>query len=66
MTSRIIRTPKRRGLRPGDDQMVTTTYEKQEDGSVREHITLETPKDVSESQRLRLLQTWENQKDWPT
>jgi hypothetical protein len=46
--------------------MVTTTYEKQEDGSVREHITLETPKDVSESQRLRLLQTWENQKDWPT
>jgi hypothetical protein len=66
MTSRFIRGRRARGLKPGDDQVVTTTYETEADGKVREHVTLETPKALTETQRLRLIQTWEGEREYPT
>jgi hypothetical protein len=65
MTSRFIRGRRARGLRPGDDQIVTLTTE-MVDGRMHEHITLETPKALTDTQRLRLVKTWETQKEWPT
>jgi hypothetical protein len=65
MISRVIRTPKKRGLRQGDDMIVTTTYSTEDDGKLREHVTMETPKALTETQRLRLVQTWENEKEFP-
>lgn len=65
MTSRFIRGRRARGLQPGDDQIVTLTTE-MVDGRMHEHITPETPKALTDTQRLRLVKTWETQKEWPT
>lgn len=47
-------------------QLITTTYT-EEAGVVHEHITLETPTQVTNTQRLRLLRTWElTGHDWRT
>jgi hypothetical protein len=38
--------------------LVTTRYEQSPDGLI-EHVTLETPTLMSETQRLRLVKSWE-------
>jgi hypothetical protein len=63
MTSRLVRVG-HRGKHP-TLQVITTTYEPQPDGTVTECITMETPKDISETQRLRMVQMWETEKVWP-
>jgi hypothetical protein len=64
MTSRIVRV----GLRGHVPtlQVITTTYETQEDGSLREHVTMETPKELTDTAKLRLLQVNEQGKEWPS
>jgi hypothetical protein len=63
MTSRIVKIG-----RNGLTQLITTSFTTDPDGKegVREHITLETPTPVTETQRMRLLSTWEMGKEWPT
>jgi hypothetical protein len=63
MTRRLVRVGKRHGA-AGTDQLITVTYETEADGTVREHITLETPTPVTDTQRLRLLKTWEIGREW--
>jgi|HubBroStandDraft_4_1064222.scaffolds.fasta_scaffold03931_5 hypothetical protein len=65
MTSRFIRGYRAKGLRAGDDQIVTTQWLDDGNGTVHEHVTLETPKALTDTQRLRLVATWENQKEFP-
>jgi hypothetical protein len=66
--TRLIRTPKQRGLRAGTDVVCTTTYSADPSAKFdyREHVTLETPKTVTDTQRLRLVQSWETDKKWRT
>jgi hypothetical protein len=59
MTSRIVRVGRQ-------EQVITTTYSLDDAGNVHEHITLETPNPLTETQRLRLVQTWENTKEFPS
>jgi hypothetical protein len=70
MTSRLIRAPKFRGLRPGTDMLVNTQWLHGEPGTdfheIHEHVILETPKPITDTQRMRLLQTWESDKLWRT
>jgi hypothetical protein len=64
----LIRGPKARGLRNGTDVVCTTTFEidpAAKDG-VREIVTLETPRAVTDTQRMRLVQSWETDKKWRT
>jgi hypothetical protein len=47
-------------------QLITTTYT-EESGIVHEHITLETPAAITDTQRLRLMRSYElNGRDWRT
>jgi hypothetical protein len=57
MTSRIVRVGR-------IQQVITTTYTTQPDGTVHEHITLATPNQLTDTQRLRIQKTWENSHDW--
>jgi hypothetical protein len=63
MTSRIIRVG---SVRYGTDQFITTSYSTDPDGQLRAHITMETPKEITDTARLRLLSTWEMGKNWPS
>lgn len=47
-------------------QLITTTYT-EESGVVHEHITLETPPATTDTQRLRLMRSYElSGRDWRT
>jgi hypothetical protein len=48
------------------DQLITTSSETDINGVTTEHVTLETPRAISETQRMRLLQTWEQGRAWKT
>jgi hypothetical protein len=61
MTSRIIRIG--RG-KLGSAQMVTTQWLAGPDGTVHEHVTLETPKHMSDTAKLRLITSQEAGKSW--
>lgn len=66
MTSRIVRVGKRHGPR-GTDQLITTTYSTDPaTGEVTEHVTCETPTPVTETQRMRLIQSWELAREFPS
>jgi hypothetical protein len=63
MTSRKVRVG---STRNGTDQLITTTYLREDDGRLHEHVTLQTPTPITDTQRLRLVQSWELDKGWPT
>jgi hypothetical protein len=68
MTSRLIKGPRARGLKPGTDVVVTAQWllGTGEFAEVHEHVTLETPTPLTETQRLRTLAAWETDKQWRT
>ncbi len=60
MIMRVVKVGKGRHR---TDQAITTTYST-EDGQVREHVTMETPPEITETQRLRLMSVYEEKKSW--
>lgn len=62
MTSRRVRVG---STRNGTDQLIITTYLREDDGRTHEYVTLQTPTPITDTARLRLILTWENAKEFP-
>lgn len=63
MTSRIVRVG--RG-KHATMQVVTTQWLLDPNGDVREHVTLATPSEQSDTAKLRLMSARERGHTWPT
>jgi hypothetical protein len=65
MTSRkvIVGRP---GSRRSTEQIVTTQWLPGPDGEPHEHVTLQTPTPITETQRLRLVKSWELEQEFPS
>jgi hypothetical protein len=68
MTSRLIPGQRAKGVKRGTDVIVTVQWLHGDAGTphepIHEHVTLETPKALTETQRLRTLSAWEADKQW--
>jgi hypothetical protein len=66
---RLIRAPKMRGTKAGTDVICTTQWLEGKPGTPHaprhEHVTLETPKPHSETQKLRIMTAREMGKSFP-
>jgi hypothetical protein len=63
MTSRIVQVGKGRRR---TDQVITTQWLPGDTGEPHEHVTLETPALMTETQRLRLMTAREMGQTWKT